>query len=169
MILAAATTFAARAQTDGGDLTKQLEVTRAYTPRVGQAAKLSITPDMTDTVRLRPEISYRITSTASSTSFETRPYEAATLRAAPLAPHGPLYLRAGVGAPFQTALDLYFTPRMKAAGRSFGLFANHNGSYSKITNDLGFEANATEMSNGAGLWGTRQWRRYSLELKFLKS
>jgi hypothetical protein len=150
------------AQEEG--LSKQLEVTRAYTPHVGQAEKLGVAPDMTDTVRMRPEISYRITSTASTTSFETQPYAAATLSAAPFTSSGPLYIKAGAGWPFQTMFDMYFTPRMKNTDRTFGIFANHAGSYSKITNDLGAEANATEMTNGAGLWATRQWERYSLEV-----
>ncbi len=144
------------------DLSKQLEVTRAYTPRVGQAEKLPIEPDMTDTVRLRPAVSYSITSTASATSFSTRPYEPASIAMAPFDMQHPLYIRAGAGGPFRTVFDLYFTPRMRT-GSTFGLFANHSGAYSKIENDLGFEAAAAEMSNGAGMWGSRKWRRYSLE------
>ncbi len=144
------------------DLSKQLEVTRAYTPRVGRAEKLPIAPDMTDTVRLRPEISYNITSTASATSFEIRPYAAATVDMAPFESGRPLYLRAGAGAPFATVLDLYFTPRMRV-GSTFGLFANHKGAYSKIKNDIGVKAPATEMANTVGLWGSRKWKRYSLE------
>ncbi len=144
------------------DLTKQLEVTRAYTPRVGQVEKLPTVPDMTDTVRLRPEITYRITSTASATSFTTRPFEAATIGVAPAGRARPLYLRAGVGLPLVSEVDLYYTPSLRA-GRAFGIFANHSGSFSRIVNDLGHEADANEMTNGAGLWGSRQWRRYSLE------
>ncbi|MDR2894891.1 MAG: hypothetical protein LBU97_05465 [Alistipes sp.] len=159
--LQAQTPAQAQTQTDG-DISKQLEVTRAYTPHVGQAAKLAIEPDMTDTVRLRPEVSYSITSTASATSFSTRPFEAATVGAAPLGASGPLYIRAGVGAPFATALDLYFSPRTRT-GSTFGLFANHRGSFSRIVNDIGAKAGATEMTNGAGVWGSRQWKRYSLE------
>jgi hypothetical protein len=151
---------AAQAQ-NNGDLSKQLEVTREYTPRVGQAAKLAVEPDMTDTVRLRPEITYRITSTASATSFSTDPFEAATISAAPFEVRGPLYVRLGAGVPFATEADIYFTPRTRT-GSSLGIFANHSGSYSKITNDLGAKANATEMTNGAGVWATRQWKRYSL-------
>jgi hypothetical protein len=101
-------------------LSKELEVTRAYTPRVGRAQKLPIAPDMTDTVRLRPEVSYSITSTASATSFTTKPYEAATIRMAPFDAARSLYLRAGVGAPLATRADVYFTPRMRA-GSTFGL------------------------------------------------
>ncbi len=144
------------------DLTRQMEVTRAYAPRVGRAEKLPVVPDMTDTVKLRPHIEYRISSVASSTSFETRPYAAATMGAMAPAGSGPLYVKAGIGWPFTTEADVYFTPRMKA-GRALGIYGNHAGSYSRILNDLGVEAAANETTNGAGLWGSRQWRRYSLE------
>ncbi len=144
------------------DISREMEVTRAYAPRVGRAEKLPVVPDMTDTVKLRPHIEYRITSTASQTSFETRPFAAATVGAAPGPGSRPLYIRAGVGVPFTTEADIYFTPRMKA-GRALGIYGNHSGSYSRIVNDLGFEADATETTNGGGLWGSRQWKRYSLE------
>lgn len=159
VVLVATVAPALRAQED---LSKQLEVTRAYTPRVGRAEKLPFAPDMTDTVRLRPRISYRITSTASSTSFATRPFDAATVSEVPSGGSKPLYIRAGLGAPFETDFDLYYTPRVRA-GRVWGLFANHDGSFSKITNDLGHRVDATQMSNVAGVWSGRQWRRYSLE------
>jgi hypothetical protein len=151
------------AQNTEAGLSKQLEVTRAYTPRVARAEKLAVPVDMTDTVKLRPEISYRITSTASATSFETQPYAPATVAMAPFDAAGPLYLRVGVAAPLQSALDAYFTPRFKKTDRSLGLFANHSGSYSRIKNDMGVEVPATEMTNGAGGWFTRRWSRFSLE------
>ncbi len=152
-------TLAAQAQ-EG--ISTQLEVTRQYTPRVGGATKLPVAPDMTDTVKLRPEISYRITSTASATSFATQPYEAATVSAVPFERMTPLYLRAGAGAPFSTVLDLYYTPSI-GSDRAFGIFANHRGSFSKLTNDIGVKAPATEMTTGVGVWGKRQWKRYGLE------
>jgi hypothetical protein len=152
----AATQTQAQTQTPE-DISKQLEVTRAYTPRVGQAVKLPVEPDMTDTVRLRPAISYRITSTASDTSFDTRPFAPAAVSTVPLDARR-LYVRAGAGVPFRSALDLYFTPQMRA-GRTFGLFANHSGSWSRLTNDLGVKSSARELYNGIGLWGTRQTGR----------
>ena len=59
LILSAAVLFCGvplRAQ-----VTKQVEVTKIYVPEVSKAVKLPIVPDMTDTVRLRPEIDYTVT------------------------------------------------------------------------------------------------------------
>ena len=40
---------------------KRVEVTKAYVPSVEGASKLAVVPDMTDTVKMRPEIDYTIT------------------------------------------------------------------------------------------------------------
>jgi hypothetical protein len=40
---------------------KQVEVSKDYTPTLNSAQKLSIAPDMTDTVKMRPDIDYTIT------------------------------------------------------------------------------------------------------------
>ena len=39
---------------------KRVEVTKAYVPSVEGASKLAVVPDMTDTVKMRPEIDYTI-------------------------------------------------------------------------------------------------------------
>jgi hypothetical protein len=150
LLFAAAT---ATAQNQGG-LSKQLEVTREYTPRVGQAVKLPIAPDMTDTVRLRPDITYTINSTASATTFATRPFDPARMNASPFEVRRPLYIRAGLGAPLQTALDVYYAPRMRN-NRTFGLYANHRAQWSKLTNDIGFRGEAADTYFEAGLFGSK--------------
>ena len=35
---------------------KQVEVTKAYVPKVESASKLAVQPDMTDTARMRPDL-----------------------------------------------------------------------------------------------------------------
>ena len=50
---------------------KQVEVTKAYVPKVESASKLAVRPDMTDTTRLRPEIDYTITPLSLRTTLST--------------------------------------------------------------------------------------------------
>ena len=40
---------------------KQVEVSKDYAPTVDKAQKIAIVPDMTDTVKMQPEIEYTIT------------------------------------------------------------------------------------------------------------
>ena len=77
LILSAAVLFCGvplRAQ-----VTKQVEVTKTYVPEVSKAVKLPIVPDMTDTVRLRPEIDYTVTPSALATNLSTEPFRPATV------------------------------------------------------------------------------------------
>ncbi len=50
---------------------KQVEVTKAYIPQVGDARKPAIEVDMTDTVKLRPEIDYTITPRTWRSSLQS--------------------------------------------------------------------------------------------------
>lgn len=147
------------------DITKQLEVTKAYTPKVGRAAKLTVEPRMVDTVQLRPDIDYRITPTPWQTVFETPKYRPATISVVPFDKNHPFYLRAGAGYPLQSTADLYFNPYIGNRS-SFGLYFNHRGSYSKIRNDMDVKLNAAEMLNAAGLYGSKNFRRYRLDGDF---
>ena len=59
---------------------KQVEVTKAYVPKVEQAAKLAIEPDMTDTVQMRPEIDYTITPPRNPSGRRRLPTGSSTVR-----------------------------------------------------------------------------------------
>jgi hypothetical protein len=144
------------------DITKQMEVTRAYTPKVGRAAKLPVEPRMVDTVRLRPSIQYSITPTAWQTVFETDKYAPAHLSVATYQKNRPLYVKAGLGYPFQTTTDLYFNPYI-GDHSTFGMWLNHRGSYSRIENEVGLKPRSTEMLNGVGLYGSKDFGRRRLE------
>ncbi len=144
------------------DISKQLEVTKAYTPKVGQAVKLPVEPRMIDTVQLRPEIDYSITPTAWRTAFGSEKYEPAMMSVVPFEKNRPLYLRIGAGFPLQSTADLYFNPYMGTKS-TFGMFFNHRGSYSKIENELGLKPKSAEMLNAFGLYGSRHYSRYKLE------
>jgi hypothetical protein len=162
LIIIAIALFVAGTAVAQDDISKQMEVTRAYTPKVGRAAKLPVEPRMVDTVRLRPEVRYTITPVAWQTVFETPKYAPALLSVAPFTKNRPFYVRTGIGYPLQSTADLYFNPYI--GNRStFGLWLNHRGSYSSIENDLGLKPRSTEMLNEVGLYGSRLLGRYLLK------
>ena len=43
------------------EVSKHVEVTKKYTPEIGDAQKKDIAPNMVDTITIRPEIDYTIT------------------------------------------------------------------------------------------------------------
>ena len=86
---------------------KRVEVTKAYVPSVEGASKLAVVPDMTDTVKMRPEIDYTITPLSLQTTLATRPIRPATVTYWEFNRPLPFYLKAGMGYPFNSVLDFY--------------------------------------------------------------
>ena len=151
----------ATAQERSDELVKQVEVTKNYIPDVNKATKLSVAPRMVDTVSLRPEIDYSITSTAwlgnfgitainpvklSSTSFKTPPF---------------LYLKAGLGYPSGTVLDAYYVGG-DGETSMYGASINHSGGYGKVTNDLGNSIRSTALNSEFSVFGAKIWDRIEL-------
>lgn len=115
---------------------KQVEVTKAYVPRVEGASKLPVEPDMTDTTRLRPEIDYSITPLSLRTSLTTRPIRPATVTYWEFNRPLPFYLKAGAGYPLNSVLDFYATTQNPSTGYLMG-YVNHEGRYADIRNVFG--------------------------------
>lgn len=134
LILSAAVLFCGvplRAQ-----VTKQVEVTKVYVPEVSKAVKLPIVPDMTDTVRLRPEIDYTVTPSALATNLSTEPFRPASVTYWEFNRPRPLYLKVGAGAPLNSVLDLYASTQNPGTGYAVG-YLNHTGDWAEIRNDFG--------------------------------
>ena len=106
-------------------VTKQVEVTKTYVPEVSKAVKLPIVPDMTDTVRLRPEIDYTVTPSALATNLSTEPFRPATVTYWEFDRPRPLYLKVGAGAPLNSVLDLYASTQNPGTGYVVGYLNPH--------------------------------------------
>ncbi len=145
LILSAAVLFCGvplRAQ-----VTKQVEVTKTYVPEVSKAVKLPIVPDMTDTVRLRPEIDYTVTPSALATNLSTEPFRPATVTYWEFNRPRPLYLKVGAGAPLNSVLDLYASTQNPGTGYAVG-YLNHTGDWAEIRNDFGVRPVSWRMRRG---------------------
>ena len=127
---------------------KRVEVTKAYVPSVEGASKLAVVPDMTDTVKMRPEIDYTITPLSLQTTLATRPIRPATVTYWEFNRPLPFYLKAGMGYPFNSVLDFYASSQNPGTGYVVG-YVNHEGRYSKIGNDFGVKNNSTRMLNAS--------------------
>ncbi len=149
------------------NINKELEVTREYTPKVAAAVKFDLQPDMTDTLKLRPDVPYEITPTAIPMNFGVQRYIPAGIDTRALKNLHKLYVRAGAGYPLQSTGDIYFTPRMAEDGDEVGIFLNHRGSWSHIDNELGATPFSQQAHYGGGIWGSRQGWRHKLEGQLL--
>lgn len=160
LILSAAVLFCGvplRAQ-----VAKQVEVTKAYVPELSKAVKLPIAPDMTDTVRLRPEIDYTVTPSAMATNLATEPFRPATVTYWEFNRPRPFYLKAGAGAPLNSVLDLYASTQNSGTGYVVG-YLNHAGDWAEIRNDFGVRSPSWRMRNRLGAAAGRYLGRRLLE------
>lgn len=143
-------------------VTKQVEVTKAYIPEVSKAVKLPVVPDMTDTVRLRPEIDYTVTPSALATNLSTEPFRPASVTYWEFNRPLPFYLKVGAGAPLNSVLDFYASTQNPGTGYAVG-YLNHTGDWGKIRNDFGVRPTSWRMHNRLGAAAGKYLGRRLLE------
>lgn len=142
----------AQTSDDERRLDRQVDVSRDYTPDVEKAMKLPISPDIIDTVSLRPEFDYSITPNPWITGFGVSAINPVKVKSAADNQVYPFYLKAGGGAPGQTMLDLYANTTGVGGGH-IGAYVNHYGQYGDIKNDLGYKARGLHSKNSFGIFG----------------
>lgn len=133
-------------------VSKQVEVSKDYKPSVDVAQKLSIIPDMTDTVTMKPDIDYTITPRSYETALMTQNFKPATITYWDYKRMRPLYVHAAVGVPLQAEGDVYLSTFNKDKGYAM-IYANHLSDYRARYNILeGAKTNrhTMEMSNRVG-------------------
>lgn len=148
-------------------VTKQVEVTKAYAPEIGEAHKMDITPNMVDTITLRPEIDYTITPRSFASALGTHRFNPATVTYWEYNRKYPFYLKLGAGYPFHTEGDFYATAHRADVGYVTG-YAQHYGQYSKLSymsiiDDKIYKDNRSmQMNNKFGVMGGKYFGRYTL-------
>ena len=163
LIAICAVAFAASAQT----IDKQVEVTKKYAPEVGDAKKMDITPNMVDTITIRPEIDYTVTPRSFASALGTHRFNPASVTYWEYQKHYPFYLRLGVGYPLNSVGDFYATTHRADVGYLTG-YANHFGRYSKLRYVNGLDGKtykdnrSLQMNNKFGVMGGRYFGRYTL-------
>lgn len=145
---------------------KQVEVTKNYAPSVSQATKLSIAPNMADTVTLRPEIDYTITPRSFSSTLGTHRFKPASVTYWEYMKEYSFYMKLGVGYPLNSVADVYASTHRADVGYIMG-YVNHRGQYSKIRmTDLfdgsSYRNNSQQMVNRVGVNAGKYFGRYTL-------
>ena len=160
--------FAASAQVE-----KQVEVSKDYVPQINTSpSKMAVTPNMVDTVTLRPEIDYSITPRSFASTLGTHRFRPATLTYWEYRRQQPFYLKLGVGYPLNTTGDFYATTHRADVGFLTG-YVNHRGEFGKIkyqnydpvtgAHDAKAKDNPSmQMTNRVGVYGGKYCGRYTL-------
>lgn len=134
-------------------LSRQVEVTKDFTPDVDKASKKDVPPTMYDTVKLKPEIRYSIAPKTSPNAIKIDTIAAAGIATNTFSPGTPLFIRLGGGYPLNSLADIYFS-KIYEQGSNFGAYINHDGYWGKLKNEMGDELDAKDYSVKAGLFGT---------------
>lgn len=160
--LLTAALFAALPFGAGAQVAKQVEVTKEYVPSVARAAKLPIVPDMTDTTRMRPEISQSAAPFLLNTPLELQPIRPANVTYWSFNRPQLCYLKLGAGYPLNSAVDFHVATHHPDTGYALG-FVQHEGRYADIRNDFDVENNSLRMTNRVGAAAGKQFGRHMLE------
>ncbi len=129
---------------------KQVEVTRAYIPQIEPATKLHLEPDMSDTVRMRPDIDYSIVPRSITTALSTQLYKPATVTYWEFNRPKTAYVKGGVGYPMASVVDVYISNSNPNTNYIIG-YLNHEGEYGKVTNDFDEKVSGLNSQNKIGV------------------
>lgn len=153
VVAAAALTLAvglpAKAQEQEG-FTKQIEIEKEFSATIGKAERIEIEPRLLDTVVQRPTMEYAIKSTAHQSNFSVAALSPIEMSTAQWYRPTDFYLNAGIGAPLRSDLDLYWTP-IQRRQTTLGVYVDHDGRESRLTNLGGERLSALWLHNRAGL------------------
>ncbi|MBR4850120.1 MAG: hypothetical protein IKV09_04235, partial [Alistipes sp.] len=146
---------------------KQVEVTKEFAPEIGTSRKMDVSPNMVDTITLRPEIDYTITPRSFASALGTHRFQPARVTYWEYQHKYPFYLKAGVGYPLNTVADFYATTHRADVGYLTG-YVNHYGQYAKmkyynVADGAYYKDNkSTKMANKVGVTGGKYFGRYTL-------
>lgn len=151
------------ASTAAAQVDKRVEVTKDYRPEVSAAVKLPITPDMADTVKMRPDIDYTITPLMYSPELvAAHNFKPATVTYWDFNRPTNFYLKLGVGYPVNTVGDFYMSTHNARTGYLMAA-ANHYGEFGKLANWFGDRRNALKASTRARVAGGAYWGNHIFE------
>ncbi len=165
VISALCVAFSAAAQ-----VSREVEVTKQYVPKLPPARKLDMVIDKQDTVSIRPEIDYTITPNSFTSALTTNKFRPATVTYWDYEKRYPFYVKAGVGYPLASELDVYASTNRADVGYLSG-YVNHRGRFSNIKDSyelspgvpFEFDNNSQQMSNRIGFNGGKYIGRYTLD------
>ncbi|HRT89478.1 MAG TPA: hypothetical protein P5257_05095 [Bacteroidales bacterium] len=155
-IIAAVALLSPYFTTRGQETAIRREVTlyNPYKPSLPDVVKKSFLPDMTDTARITPVISYSINTNPYTPPYTVSPLRPATMVPDPLNKLYNSYIRAGFGNYLSPLGEVSITNQRSRKGMA-GFYAGHYSSGGKVRLDNGDKGLAGYMDNNASLYGKK--------------
>jgi hypothetical protein len=161
MVLLAMFPFLSLAQ---DDLSKTVQVTKAYDPIISDAEKIEFPVSFSDTLlNIKGKYQYSIIPRNILSRIVLRPMPAAKISEDKYKDSKWLYARVGMGYPVQALGDVYIH-NLNPADLSYGLFYNHRSIWAKINNPNGENIPIDEMNHQAGVFLRKNWEKISFNI-----
>lgn len=146
ILLLCGTALWTSAQTKTDTLSREVEVTKAYSPIISDANKLNSMPEINEEDVQKPTFNYSIQSQPFFSTFSAAPLKAATIETTPPDQRGYGLVRAGLGTYYKPYGELFFNNR-NSKNTLFGIHGKHLSSWGDIKLESGNKVDAPFMDN----------------------
>ncbi len=158
-------TVLVNAQTKRDTLSREVEVTKAYTPTISDANKLNSMPEIKEEEAQKPTFNYSIKSQPVFSSFSVTPLKAASIETTPPNQRGYGLVRAGFGSYYKPYGEVFFN-NLNSKNTIFGIHAMHLSSWGDVELKGGDKVDAPFMDNQVELFLKHTINRSILSVDF---
>ncbi|MFN8239926.1 MAG: hypothetical protein U0X39_04145 [Bacteroidales bacterium] len=145
-----------------GQIKREVTLYNPYKPTVPEAVKKSFQPDMTDTVKIKPEFRYEVSTYPFMPEYVISPLKPAALMPEALPKLYRNYINAGLGNYFTPLAELSLASERSKKG-AIGVYASHFSTNSKIQLQDLRKVYAGYMDNDVLLYGKKFFRKSLLD------
>lgn len=161
LLIIVGSAFVGHAQSKRDTLNREVEVTKAYKPRVSDANKLNKMPVIEDSEFKNPQFNYHINSQPVFSTFSVKPLKAAIIETTQPEEKGYGLVRAGLGSTFRPYGEVFFN-NVSGKDLLFGIHAKHLSSFSDIKLEGGDKVDAPFMNNEVSIFAKHSSGKYVL-------
>ncbi|HKL09651.1 MAG TPA: hypothetical protein VJ896_12820 [Bacteroidales bacterium] len=113
-------------------LTKEVRVVKPYEPSISDANKISYLPQISDTVKLVPEVNYLIQTKPVNVGFSINPIKPARMVSEPLTKLYNSHVKVGIGTKTLPLLEAYIN-NQRSEDYNIGAYYKYYASYAKVS------------------------------------
>lgn len=140
---------------------KEVEVVKPYQPIISDAYKINVLPKINDSVIIKPNFEYGITSTKVETGFDVTPIGAAKMGSPVLSKLYKTYFKLGLGN-YSTTYGEIFINTLRSRKGTGGIHFNHYSSQGKLKLENDKKVFAGYSDNDASIYGKRFLKKAEL-------
>ncbi len=140
---------------------KEVEVVKPYQPIISDAYKINVLPKISDSVIIKPNFEYGITSTRVETGFDVTPIGAAKMGSPVLSKLYKTYFKLGLGN-YTTTYGEIFINTLRSRKGTGGIHFNHYSSQGKLKLENDKKVFAGYSDNDASIYGKRFLKKAEL-------